>query len=254
MGLELALEQQEAAWNERPLLRRVYCEWYRWIAERLSPVPGSSLELGSGIGKLKLVTGDRVALTDVEQTRWAPEQVDALNLPYADGSVANIVMVDVLHHVADPARFLDEATRTLATGGRLLMVEPYCSPVSTLFYTRFHHERTDLSADVFAADELSAAAPMESNQAIPTLLFYRRRGEALRRWPSLVLLEEKRFSFVLYPLSGGFSRRPLVPSGLYAPLRAVERCLSPLAPALAFRCLVVLERAAVTPTAGSGRV
>jgi SAM-dependent methyltransferase len=242
MSLETSLEPQEQAWNDRPLLRRLYLEWYRTLADRLSPVAGRSIEVGSGIGKLRLVTGGRVVLTDVERTRWIDQQVDALHLPYEDGSLANIVMVDVFHHLADPGRFLDEATRSLAPGGRLLMVEPYCSPVSTFLYTRFHHERTDLSADEFAVDQVSASAPMESNQAIPTLAFYKHRRETLGRWASLSLVEEERFAFVLYPLSGGFSRRPLVPAWLYTPLRGVERLLTPLAPALAFRCLVVLQR------------
>jgi len=47
---------------------------------------------------------------------------------------------------------------------------------------------------------------------------------------------------VLYPLTGGFSRPPLVPRRLAGALEALERLLSPLAPLLAFRCLVVLER------------
>jgi SAM-dependent methyltransferase len=240
--LERSLELQEQAWNDRPLLRAVYGEWYRWIIARLSPVAGHSIELGSGIGKLQLVAGERVMLTDVVKTRWVDQRVDALNLPYADGSVANIVMVDVFHHLADPARFLDEASRTLASGGRIVMVEPYCSPVSTVFYRRFHHERTDLSADPFAPDPVSASAPMESNQAIPTLAFFKRRGETLRRWPLLELFEEKRFACILYPLTGGFSRRSLVPYWLYQPLQAAERCAQPLASIMAFRCLVVLER------------
>ena len=241
MSLEQSLEQQEQAWKERRLLRVIYVEWYRWLADRLSQVPGESIELGSGIGKLRAVTGDKVVLTDVELTPWVDAKVDALHLPYQDGSLANIVMLDVFHHLADPARFLDEATRTLASGGRLLMVEPYCSPVSTFFYQHFHHERTDLSAEVFDVDLQSATGPMESNQALPTLAFYRHREETLRRWRQLALVEERRFAFFVYPLSGGFSRRPIVPASLYRPLSALEWCLQPLAPVLAFRCLVVLE-------------
>ena len=186
--------------------------------------------------------GERVVLTDVEKTRWVDEQVDALHLPDADGSVANVVMIDVFHHLAQPASFLDEAARALAPGGRLVMVEPYCSLLSNVLYRRFHHERTDLDVDPFATDSASASAPMESNQALPTLVFYRRRDELARRWPQLQLVEERRFAFLLYPLSGGFSRRPLVPPRLVKPLRALERSLQPLAAALAFRCLVVLER------------
>ena len=84
--------------------------------------------------------------------------------------------------------------------------------------------------------------PMESNQARPTLVFFRHREEFTRRWPTLGVVEARRFSFVTYPLSGGFSRRPLVPSRLYGVFRVVERALDPLAALLAFRCLVVLER------------
>src|SRR5215210_2727077 len=108
-----ALREQERAWASRPLLRRLYLGWYRDIVARLSPVDGRSIELGSGIGRLREVAGDRVELTDVELTPWAQAQVDAHDLPYGDGELANIAMLDVFHHLADPARFLDEAHRSL---------------------------------------------------------------------------------------------------------------------------------------------
>jgi len=240
--LVAALREQEQAWNERPLVRELYREWYRTLVERLSDAEGISVELGSGIGRLREVAGTRVVLTDVEETPWSDEAVDALHLPYADGSLANIVMLDVFHHLADPARFLDEVERTLAAGGRLLMIEPYCSPVSTPLYRGFHQERTDTSADPFEPDPAVAEAAFDSNQALPTLVFFRRVAELQRRWPTLRLVEQRRFAFLLYPLSGGFTRRPLLPSPLYPVARLLERALRPLAPLLAFRCLVVLER------------
>jgi SAM-dependent methyltransferase len=236
------LREQEEAWKQRPLVQRLYHEWYTAMVERLASVPGRSIELGSGIGRLREVAGERVVLTDVEATPWVDDQVDALALPYADTSLANIVMLDVFHHLAEPTRFLDEADRTLAPGGRAIMIEPYCSPVSTPLYRRFHQERTDLDVDPFAADPEIAQAAFESNQALPTLLFYRHLDEFRRRWPALRLLEERRFAFILYPLSGGFSRPPVLPVAFYRPLRLVERALAPLAALLAFRCLIVLEK------------
>jgi SAM-dependent methyltransferase len=240
--LVATLREQEQAWNERPLLRRLYREWYEALVERLSDVEGISVELGSGIGRLREVAGTRVVLTDVEETPWSDEAVDALHLPYADGSLANIVMLDVFHHLAAPARFLDEVERTLAAGGRLLMIEPYCSPVSTPLYRGFHQERTDTSAEPFEPDPGIAQAAFDSNQALPTLVFFRRVAELQRRWPALRFVEQRRFAFLLYPLSGGFTRRPLLPSPLYPVARLIERALRPLAPVLAFRCLVVLEK------------
>jgi SAM-dependent methyltransferase len=241
MDLEAALEEQARAWVERPIVRELYGEWYRTILSRLSPHPGLTIELGSGIGKLREFGGERVVLTDVEPTRWADDVVDAMAMPYDDGRLANIVMLDVFHHLPDPVRFFHEAIRTLAPGGRIVMIEPYCSSISTPLYRWFHHERTDLQADPFGLDA-SIGSPMESNQARATLVFYRHRREFDRRFPDLNIRERRRFAFVLYPLSGGFTRPAIVPLRLAAPLRLLDRALRPLAPLLAFRCLIVLER------------
>jgi len=240
VDLHAALEEQAQGWEDRPLVRRLYGEWYELIVSRLSTAPGSSVEIGSGIGKLREFAGGRVELTDVEPTPWVDRVVDAMALPYADGSLANIVMLDVFHHLPDPARFLDEAARTLVPGGRVVMVEPYCSPISAPLFRRFHHERTDLHADPFAPDD-AIGSPMESNQARPTLVFFRHREEYEAHWPTLPVRERVRFSFLVYPLSGGFTRPSIIPARLASPLLAVERALAPLAPLLAFRCLVVLE-------------
>jgi SAM-dependent methyltransferase len=235
------LAQHEAAWASKPLLRRVYRGWYEEIARTLSLSPGPTVEIGSGIGRIKEVIPSAVT-TDVEPTPWADLVVDAEQLPFEDGTVANLVLLDVFHHLARPARFLDEAARALALGGRLVMLEPYCSPLSTIAYGRMHHEDIDLEADPFADAPERAASPWTANLAVPTLAFFRREEELRRRWPGLALVERRRLTLFVYVLSGGYSRRSLAPGFLYRPLAAVEWLLSPLLPVAAFRCLVVLER------------
>lgn len=237
MSLREELEVQERAWRARPLVRRLYLGWFAEIAHRLAP-GGPTIELGAGIARFKEVVPDAVA-TDVEETPWSDAVVDAENLPYADASVGNLVLIDVFHHVGDPVRLLDEARRVLRPGGRLVILDPYCSPLSTALYRRFHRERTDLSASPFETVE---ADPMASNQARATLVFFRHVEELRRRWPELELVERRRLAVLLYPLSGGFTKRPSLPRLLWPVAEAVERVLAPLAPLLAFRCLVVLER------------
>lgn len=240
MELVETLRDHERAWNERPLLRRIYRDWFALMASRLSDVPGPAVELGAGLARFREVVPD-VVETDVEETPWSDLVVDAESLPYADGELANIVMLDVFHHLPKPAAFLEEATRALAPGGRVVMVEPYVSPVSGVAY-RLHHERLELDADGFA--ETDATDPLDANLAQSTLAFFRQRDEYARRWPALPVVEEAFFSFALYPLSGGFTRRPFLPAAAYRPLSAAERAVAPLLGRLAaFRCLIVLERA-----------
>jgi SAM-dependent methyltransferase len=238
VSLAESLREHERAWEARPLLRRIYCDWFELLASRLSTVPGATIELGSGIGQLRDAIPDLVT-TDVEATPWADRVVDAEALPYGDGELANIVMLDVYHHLPRPAVFLDEARRALAPGGRVVMLEPYCSPLSSLAY-RLHHERLELGADGFA--ESDSTDPLDANLAQTTLAFYRQRDEYGRRWPELPLVEDRLLSLLVYPLSGGFTRRPLLPDAAYRPLSTVERALSALLPLAAFRCLVVLQR------------
>jgi SAM-dependent methyltransferase len=244
-----ALRAQERAWSERPLLRRLYRSYFQLIADRLSP-RAPTVELGAGIGRFKEVVPDAIA-TDVEPTPWSDAIVDGETLPYEAGSVGNLVLVDVFHHLPHPARFFDEAVRVLAPGGRLVILDPYCSPLSTVAYRLGHHERTDLDAEPFEHDAAVASRPLESNQARATLAFFRHDGELAARWPELRLVERDRLSLLVYPLSGGFTKRRLLPGRLLPVAESVERLLEPLAPLVAFRCLVVLERgpAALSPGA-----
>ena len=239
--LQETLNEQLSAWEARPLLRRLYRDWFKLLGARLASVPGASIELGSGIGRFHREFPSIVP-TDVEPTRWAKDVVDAEALPYGDRTVSNLVLIDVFHHLGRPARFLDEARRVLVPGGRVLILDPYCSPVSTWAYRRFHHEQTDLRAPALGDDEDIAAAPLASNQARTTLVFFRELSDFEERWPELELVESRRFALFLYPLSGGFSKRQLVPAFLQPALGGLERMLAPLAPLAAFRCLVVLER------------
>jgi SAM-dependent methyltransferase len=248
-----ALRAQERAWEERPLLRALYDEWFDAVAARLSSVPGISVELGSGIGRFR-ATAPSVIVTDVELTPWADQVVNAERMPYADGSVANLVLIDVFHHLARPVAFLDEAVRVLRPGGRVIVLDPFCSAVSTPLYRRFHHERTDLRVDPFV-DEPEAGAPsLEPNQARATLAFFRGRCELEARWPELPVVERRRLALLAYPLSGGFTGRRLVPLRIGRALQRLEPALAWAGPALAFRCLVVLERVSLAgreaPTEG----
>ncbi|HEV3229122.1 MAG TPA: class I SAM-dependent methyltransferase [Solirubrobacteraceae bacterium] len=235
------LRAHRDAWEGRPLLRSLYREWFGRVEQELSQVAGPCVELGSGIGAFKDFRPATVA-TDIGPTPWADEVVDAQDMPYEDASVGNLVMIDVLHHVPSVSRFFAEARRVLLPGGRVVLVEPYCSPVSTLAYKLFHDELTDLSVDPFGDKPLSSGAPYDGNMALATLIFWRQLARFQALYPALRVRDRLRLAFLAYPLSGGFTKPPLLPSALDRPVARLERYLGFAAPVAAFRCLVTLER------------
>ncbi|HEY6604115.1 MAG TPA: class I SAM-dependent methyltransferase, partial [Xanthobacteraceae bacterium] len=138
------LADHRSIWERKPVLRLVYDDFYDRIAAACRP--GLTIEIGGGIGNLKRRLTDVVA-TDIQSAPWLDCVADAQRLPFADRCAANIVMVDVLHHLEFPVVFFREAARVLRPGGRVLMVEPAITWGSSLFYRLFHHEPVRTSAD-----------------------------------------------------------------------------------------------------------
>ncbi|MFQ5912342.1 MAG: methyltransferase domain-containing protein [Nitrospinota bacterium] len=202
--------------------------------------PGLTVEVGSGPGRFAEFYGG-VIPSDVLFVPWVDVVLDAMHLPFKTRAVHNLVMLDVFHHL-DPSAFLDEATRVLSPGGRVVMIEPYISPFSYLVYRFIHEEPTKLDEDPFWSHRSRATYPLDGNQALPTLTFWRDPQRFQERWPALTIRHKELFSLLLYPLSGGYGYPSLIPRFGVPAVRWIERRLSPLRRWLAFRTLVVLER------------
>jgi SAM-dependent methyltransferase len=237
------LTDYRSIWERKPVLRLVYDDFYDRIAAACRP--GRTIEIGGGIGNLKRRLAEVVA-TDVQYAPWLDCVADAQRLPFADGCAANIVMVDVLHHLEFPVVFFREAARVLRPGGRVLMVEPAITWGSSLFYRLLHHEPVRTSADVLGdGDPNPRRDPYDSNQAIPTILATRDRERFHRLCPTLRIASVRWFSFAAYPLSGGFQPWSLVGEDFARRLLRIERALEPaLGRLTAFRMLLVVEKLA----------
>jgi SAM-dependent methyltransferase len=229
-------------WERKRVLRLVYDDFYDRIAAACRP--GLTLEIGGGIGNLKRRLADVIS-TDIQSGPWLDCVADAQRLPFADASAANIVMVDVLHHLEFPAAFFREAARVLRPGGRALMVEPAITWGSTLFYRLLHHEPVRTSAQVLGDGSPDPRRdPYDSNQAIPTLLVTRDRERFHRLFPALRIASVQWFAFVAYPLSGGFQSWSLIGEGSARRLLRIERALEPMFGRIAgFRLLLTVEKA-----------
>jgi SAM-dependent methyltransferase len=236
------LADHRSTWERKPVLRLVYDDFYDRIAAACRP--GLTIEIGGGIGNLKRRLTDVVA-TDIQSAPWLDCVADAQRLPFAEGCAANIVMVDVLHHLQFPVVFFREVARVLRPGGRVLMVEPAITWGSSLFYRLLHHEPVRTSAVVLGDGNPDPRRnPYDSNQAIPTLLATRDRDRFHRLFPTLRITSMQWFSFAAYPLSGGFQPWSLIGEGVARRMLRIERALEPILGRLAgFRMLLLIEKA-----------
>jgi SAM-dependent methyltransferase len=236
-----SLDYYRHALNKKPLLRRIYSDFYdrilRWR------VDGRAIEVGGGIGHLKKRFPE-VVTTDIQIAPWLDLVADAHRLPFPDNSISNIILVDVLHHLEYPILFLREAERTLRAGGRCIMVEPGITLGSTLFYRCFHHEPVRMNIDPLIEGALSTNRnPYDSNQAIPSLLIGRDRNRLAQLIPTLSLIRTEWFSLIVYPLSGGFKPWTLLSDRIGRSLLSLEKTFEPLfGPIFGFRLLIVLEK------------
>jgi SAM-dependent methyltransferase len=230
-------------WERKPALRAVYADIYRHMLGAVGS--GPILEIGGGSGNFKSFAPHAVS-TDILPAPWLDVVCDAQRMPFAPGSFGNVVMIDVLHHVEHPVRALAEVSRVLRPGGRLIFCEPAITPVSGLFYRSFHPEPVDMSADPFAGGDITIGKdPWQSNQAIPTLLTMRFRAQLAERLPQLQLTRLDWFSFLAYPLSGGFRPWSLMPRAIVGPLLAMEwRARGLLGRLAAFRLLAIYVKKA----------
>jgi SAM-dependent methyltransferase len=241
--VERALTPAEfrTVWERKPVVRAVYGEHYRLI--QLWTRSGRTVEIGAGAGNLK-ESMPGVMSSDIVPADWLDIRLDAQSFPFATGSLANVVGVDVIHHIEYPRHFLVEAQRVLQPGGRVIVVEPAITPVSWLAFKLGHPEPVEMRADPLADGMPNPTKhPFESNQAIPTLLAGRHRSRVEREFPGLRLVHRQLLSPFAYPLSGGYRPWCLLPARFVEPVLRLETRLPPtLERLMAFRMLLVIER------------
>jgi len=236
------LETHRSVWAQKPVLRRLYVEqFYALLLENLAPGT-TSVEIGSGPGLLDEIDPS-IIRTDILYSKHINCVTDAHHLPFASGSVDNLLGLDVLHHFSQPVLFLREAARVLRPQGRLVMVEPWITPFSQLIYTYLHQETCDLSVQPWV-ENIEQFAPnkkaFDGNAAIPYLLATKGREAVDGAVPELELTTVYRFSSLTYLLSLGFKPASFLPNAAYPLLYSVEKATRPLwQQAAALRALLV---------------
>ncbi|RME19565.1 MAG: class I SAM-dependent methyltransferase [Bacteroidetes bacterium] len=208
-----------------PFLKKIYLQWYKIFEDIYNQQPnGQYLELGSGGGFLKDILPN-IITSDILNLPYVDKQIDAQHLPFDDNSLDGIFILNVFHHIPNPALFLKEAQRTLKTGGKVVMIEPANTLFSRLIYKKFHHEPFDEKG----ALQIEPGKPLShSNQALPYIYFIREKKYFESNFPNLKITSIRYHTALLYLLSGGMSYHPLVPAFSFSFFRFIELLLYPV--------------------------
>lgn len=227
--------------RQKGFLQRLYREWYQSIVRDLPEGAGMVAEIGSGPGFLRdfipgLVTSDILSLPGLSLV------LDAHAMPFSDGTLKAVVLIDVLHHLTDTQMFLSEAARCVRPGGAVIMIEPWVTPWSRMVLGKLHYEPFDPSANQW---KLSDSGPLSgANQALPWIVFHRDRHLFDLRFPAWRVRSITLDMPLSFIVSGGLTMRSLAPAGAYGIVRAIERLASPLMGLVAMFARIVLERTA----------
>jgi len=228
--------------KEKRFLHRIYEEWYGdLIAAIPAPdaCPGRILELGSGGGFLSDLLPECIT-SEVFYFKDMDLSLDARALPFADGSLRAIIMVDVFHHISNIVDFLREAERTLAPGGIVAMWESWNTPWSRFIYKTLHPEPFETEATDWsftASGHLSGA-----NGALPWIVFERDKAIFAKDFPQLKV-EKLRLDYPFsYLASGGVSTWFSAPKMLFSLIRMLERRLSVFEKQMAMFAFILLRK------------
>ncbi|MHC9543677.1 MAG: class I SAM-dependent methyltransferase [Vulcanimicrobiota bacterium] len=242
MSIDTTILKHRKLWNKKGSLRLIYNEEiYKRIDENL--ISGPTLEIGSGPGFYKK-NHEKIVSSDILFSNELDVVCNSHFLPFKDKAFMNIVGVDVLHHFDKPSAFFDECLRILEPNGRLILIEPWISPLSKIVYSYFHHEECKLTKDVLDKPFEDEKTAWDGNSMIPFQIFSQKNNERfIHRWPNLRISVIKPFSPFCYLLTGGFQPYGIYSEKIMSLLLKIEHIFEPfLIPLMTFRVLIVLER------------
>lgn len=166
----------------------------------------NGVEIGSGIGVTKgYINNNDIELTDCYHHPWIDRVVDAMELPYENNSIDFLILSNVIHHIASPILFFEEAKRVLRKNGLILINDVKCSLFVRILFRLLNHEGYSYDMDIFNRALLvnNPDQPWSANNAVSDLLFSDQ--EKFHKETGLKIIKDTPAEFFVFLLSGGIS-------------------------------------------------
>jgi len=208
--------------RQNPLLFAIYESIYRRMLAEVPPQRYPRLlDLGSGGGFFKDYA-PHVISTEFVDVPGMDRTVDATRLgdAFQPSALDAICAFNVFHHLPDPVAFLRGASVVLRPGGRVVLIEPWFTPIGQWFYRWLHHEPYLADPDewrIVGEGRLAGA-----NSRLPTSVFRDSDERFRREFPELSILKREPMHKWLYLLSGGLRLNTHVPRFLAERLVALD--------------------------------
>ena len=227
--------------RKKTSLRHFYDEVYAKYRDVLARCPseGLAVELGSGGGFVKdavpgVITSDTIAYEGVDRV------VDAMQMPFVDGELRALFLMNVFHHIPDVSAFLHEAERCLAPGGRVFMFDQYPGWISTPILKHAHHEPWNPDTDEW---KFASSGPLSgANGALAWMVFERDLRKFEQRYSKLKLRRFVPCAPLRYWIAGGLKSWSLLPGWAFGAATAIDERLVALTPKLGSFVDIEIER------------
>lgn len=225
--------------QQKKFLHKLYEDWYSLIEKYLGKRKSRVIELGSGSGFLETQIPQTIK-TDVIHQPYIKLVMDGLEIPFQSDSLDAIVLLDVFHHLPDVEKFLVEAVRTLKTGGRVIMIEPWITAWSRIAYSWFHHEPVDMDMKKWQFDSFGPLSG--SNQALPWIVFCRDKEKFQLNFQQISIIKIEPMMPFRYILGGGLSTWINPPDFCYTLIKRFESLFESQMDKWGMFALIVLEK------------
>lgn len=180
---------------------------FKWMNHYINQ-DSVGVELGSGISASKnFIKAKNFLTSDFSDSPWLDlKNVNALATPFTNNSQDFLVASNMIHHLAKPLDFFNEAWRILKPGGVLLIQEVHTSISMRLILRIMRHEGYDERINVFDKSTICNDPNdlWSANCSIPKLLFNEDFTKNYNGWK---ILHDRKVEFFLFLNSGGVTAK-----------------------------------------------